>query len=402
MSDRTSGQPGVTRRAARLFLVLVPAIALALGAMPAGPASPGPARAATGPEVSTPFPAVVAEPGSTASFDLRIRVPSAQRVDLAVEGVPDGWTARFRGGGLVVDGAFVEPGESPEVTLDVEIPEDAPAGTATLAVTATGTEGSDRLEIDVRVAEAAAGDVTLTSDFPELRGASTATFSFTLSLRNDTAAEATFAIDARGPEGWTVSAEPAGQSQATSTVVKAGSSSSITVRAEPGRDVAAGSYPIRVAVSGAGKTASTDLTVTITGTYELAVSTPDQVLSTTATAGSTRDFPVRLANQGTAPLTAVTLSASAPTGWTVAFEPETVASIEPGASADVTARITPSGDAIAGDYSLRLTGSAEEASGEASIRVRVETPAFWWIVGVALLVAVGAGLYWVFRTYGRR
>ena len=39
---------------------------------------------------------------------------------------------------------------------------------------------------------------------------------------------------------------------------------------------------------------------------------------------------------------------------------------------------------------------------DTTIRVRVETPQFWWIVGVVLIVAVFAGLYWVFRTYGRR
>ena len=43
-----------------------------------------------------------------------------------------------------------------------------------------------------------------------------------------------------------------------------------------------------------------------------------------------------------------------------------------------------------------------EASDNVSIRVRVETPQIWWIAGVALIVAVFAGLYWVFRTYGRR
>ena len=49
-----------------------------------------------------------------------------------------------------------------------------------------------------------------------------------------------------------------------------------------------------------------------------------------------------------------------------------------------------------------MTAKAAEGSGNVTIRVKVETPAFWWIAGLLLIVAVFAGLYWVFRTYGRR
>ena len=101
-------------------------------------------------------------------------------------------------------------------------------------------------------------------------------------------------------------------------------------------------------------------------------------------------------------MTAVTPSASAPTGWTVAFAPEAIPSIDPGATEVLTATITPSADAIAGDYELTVTAKSAEATDDVSIRVRVETPQIWWIAGVALIAAVFVGLYWVFRTYGRR
>ena len=160
--------------------------------------------------ITTPFPAVVAEPGSSASFKLTLDVPTAQRVDLKAEGVPSGWTAQFRGGGSVVDGAYVDPKAPPEVTLSVSIPKDATAGTSTIRVVATGTSGVDTLPLSIRVAEAAAGDVTLTSDFPELKGPSTSTFTFNLTLTNGTATESQFSMDATGPDGWTVAVKPAG------------------------------------------------------------------------------------------------------------------------------------------------------------------------------------------------
>ncbi len=395
MSDRVSGHPSRFRLASRAALLLG-----VLGLV-AGPAAPL-AGAAGDVTVTTPFPAVVAEPGSSASFKLTLDVPSAQRVDLRAEGAPAGWTTRFRGGGLVVDGAYVDPKTPPEVTLAVDIPEDAAAGTTTIRVIATSAGGSDTLSLSIRVAQAAAGDVTLTSDFPELRGPSTTTFTFNVTLSNDTAAEAPFSMDAAGPDGWTVSAKPAGQAQATSTVVAAGGTSTITVSATPAADVAAGSFPIIVTVSGAGKTATTELTVTVTGTYTLVVSTPGGVLSTTANAGSAKTLQVTVTNTGTAPVTGVTPSASTPTGWTVTFDPETVATIAPDTTETLTATITPSADAIAGDYELAVTAKGAEATDSVSIRVTVETSPVWFIVGIVLIAAVFGGLFWVFRTYGRR
>jgi uncharacterized membrane protein len=394
MSDRVSGRPG-RHVAGRLALVL------GLVATVAGPAAPL-VGAVEGLTVTTPFPAVVVEAGDTASFRLSVDVTVARRVDLRATGVPSGWTARLRGGGLVVDGAFVDPDDPPEITLDVEVPDEAPPGASTITVEATSGPLTERLGLTIRVAETVAGSVSLASDFPELRGPSDTTFTFTVTLSNDTAAEAAFAMDAIGPAGWTVSARPAGQAQATSTTVAAGGTGSITVTAEAPTGVAAGAFPIAVTVSGGGETASLDLQVVITGTYTLIVSTPDQVLSTTANAGSTRTFQLTITNTGSAPVTAITPSASTPSSWEVTFDPESIVSIEPGATETVSAQITPTSDAIAGDYDVTMTASGAEASDSVTIRVRVETPQFWWIVGVVLIGATFAGLYWVFRTYGRR
>jgi uncharacterized membrane protein len=393
--------PGRLRLAIRAALVLA-----ALGRV-AGPAAPLAAALSlavpAGITLTTPFPSVVAEPGSTASFKVSIATTRAAEVRLKADGAPSGWTARFAGGGLTIDSAYVTPDKPVEVSLNVEIPSDAQAGPAALSVAATSVGGDAvTLPLSIRVADAAAGGVTLTSDFPELRGPSSSTFTFNLKLTNGTAAEETFSLDAQGPAGWTVTAKPSGQAQATSTVVAAGGTSTITVTAEPPAGVETSSYPITVAVSGGGKSTTTDLKVTITGTYTIDVSTPNQVLSTTANAGSRTDLQLTITNSGTAPVTQVTPSANAPTKWTVAFEPATIDAIAPGESKTVTAQITPTGDAITGDYNVAMTAKGAEATGNVTIRVKVETPAFWWIAGVALIAAVFIGLWWVFRTYGRR
>ena len=260
MSDRVSGRPSRLRPAAGAALIL------GLLGIVAGPLA-SLATAAGGLTVTTPFPAVVAEPGSTASFALTVNVPSAMRVDLKAAGVPDGWTARFRGGGLTVDGVYVDPKSPPSLTLDVEIPDSAAASSNTITVTATGGGLTDALPLSIRVADAAAGNVTLTTDLPGQRGPAGTTFTYTVTIHNDTAAEIAFTMDAAGPPGWTVSAKPAGQAQATSTTVQPSSTGTMTVTATPPSDVTAGDYPLQATVTGGGKTASIDLAVTITGTY---------------------------------------------------------------------------------------------------------------------------------------
>ena len=164
-------------------------------------------------------------PGATASFDISVTTEKAGRVDLAVSSVPDGWTAVLRGGGFTIDGVETDGTTTPtKVTLNVTVPADATGGTTRITVKGTTSSGaSTSLTVDIRVTPNAAGDVTLTTDTPQLKGASNASFSFSLTLNNDTPDDLPFSVTATGPDGWTVTAQIGSQAQAASVVVKAGS-----------------------------------------------------------------------------------------------------------------------------------------------------------------------------------
>jgi uncharacterized repeat protein (TIGR01451 family) len=360
------------------------------------------ASAVEGLVVTTPFPAVRVEPGGTASFALTIDTDVDRRVDLAVEGAPEGWKASFRGGGAIIDSVFVDASKSPDVTLEVDVPDGQASGKTRLTIRATSGTLRESLPVDVSINEQAAGDVTLTTDFAELSGASDQTFDFSLTLKNDTPGDIVFALSAEGPSGWTVKAEPTSEAQATTVTVAAGASSTIKVTADPADDAAAQAYPIKVTATGGGKTATADLSVGITGSFTMDLTTVNEVLSTTANAGTAKDIEFTVKNSGTAPLTNVTLSGTPPTGWKFAQKGDPIASIPAGETANITGTLTPANDAIAGDYQLSVTAKATEKSDSVDMRVTVETPQFWGILGILLIVAVGAGLYWVFRTYGRR
>lgn len=267
---------------------------------------------------------------------------------------------------------------------------------------ATSDGSTATLPVDIRVTPSAAGEVSLTTDFPELKGSSDASFNFNLTLSNDTPDDLTFGVVASGSPGWTVDAKVTSQAQAASAIVKAGETTAIEVTAQAPEGAAADVYSISVDATSGSRTARADLSVEITGSYELTLTTPDGRLSANASAGSTTDLSVVVQNTGTADVEGVTLSATAPTGWEVTFEPETVTVPANSDGVQVTARLTPSGDAIAGDYVTTFRASSDLASANAEIRVTIETSLVWGVVGVGLIALVLAGLWWTFRRYGRR
>jgi uncharacterized membrane protein len=362
------------------------------------------ASADDGLEVTTPFPAVAVAPGTKVSFDLTVDFTRAANVSLELGGVPEGWTASLLGGGFVVDGVAVTSGTAAEVRLDVDVPADATEGTSTLRVTARGGGAQDVLPIAIRVNAAAAGDITLTTSTPTLTGASDASFTFDLQLRNDTAQDVTVSATASGPEGWDVEATLTGETQAASTIVEAGATQNIGVTANAPDDVPAGTYPISVEAHAGERTIPAELGIEVTGSYSMELATPNDVLSASGSAGSPTTQAFDITNTGTAPLTEVTLDASPPTNWDVTMDPPTVASIAPGATQTITATITPSGEAVAGDYVIEFEATAAEEGAEDSNQVRftVETSPLWALVGLGLIALIVAGLFYVFRTYGRR
>ena len=361
-----------------------------------------PVAAAGAVTLTTPYPAIAVAPGSNPSFDISVTTASAGRVDLAVGKVPTGWTAVLRGGGFTIDGVQ-SPGGSAEtkVTLNVTVPADAAAGSQRIDVRGTTSGGSTTLSVDIRVTPNAAGDVTLTTDTPQVKGASNASFSFSLTLTNDTSEDLPFSVAATGPDGWTITAQVGTTAQAASVVVKAGSTTPVSVTAKAADGTAAGTYPIAVDATSGSRSAHADLAVEITGSYNLTLATADQRLNMNATAGSTSDLTLTLSNTGTADVAAAAMTATAPSGWKVTFDPATV-DVPANQQVQVIAHVAPSSDAIAGDYQATFKATAPVATASTDIRVTIETSLLWGLIGILLIAAVLIGLLLTFRRFGRR
>lgn len=378
------------------------ATALALTIVGFSAAGPPHIAAQAGLSITTPFPSLTVQPGASVTFDLTVAADEPTRVALSVDGLPDGWSASLSGGGNEIQGAFVDADAPATVTLNLGVADDATPGDQTVTVVGRSGSTTVRLALDLIVAETEGGTVSLTSDFPSLRGTVDTDFSFNLTLHNDTPGELTFALDATGPAGWDVSIQPSGQTRAASVTVGARGNERLEVTATPAAQAEAGTYPINVAVTAGDEQATADLSVEVTGSVKMSLTTPDSRLNTTANAGTASDFEVLVVNQGTTQLTGVDLTGSGPSEWDITFDPPTIDAIAPNDSVTATAHITPSSNAVAGDYQVHMSALSEGANESMDIRVTVETAPIWGIVGIGLVLATLAVMVWVFRRYGRR
>lgn len=389
-----------TMRMSRRFVLLAMVGALFL-ALPAVAQEIAPTTEVDSLGLSTPYPQVAVEAGAQATFDLSVAAPDPTPVALEVTDLPDGWTAVFRGGGFEVDGVTAGP-VVPEVSLDVGVPVDAVEGTYDVGIAASGAGSNADLALQVRVSAQAGGEVTLTPDVPGLRVPTGETASFSVELRNDTPSDLEFELSSSGPAGWDVTAEPSTEPQATTMQVASGAAETITVDATAPQGVESGQYSIAVQASSPDTEVGSEMIVEIVGSFSLDLTTTDQRLSTEVSADGSSDVPLLITNTGTAPIQGIELSATAPTDWEVEFAEPVIGQLSAGESVSIPATVTPSDQAIAGDYVITFSAVSEQADTEVDIRTTVNPSALWGFVGIGLIVLTLAGLAWVFRRYGRR
>jgi uncharacterized membrane protein len=350
----------------------------------------------------TRFPAQEVAIGESLSFPLMLRAGSAQVARLSLEDLPEGWTATLRGGGRVIQSAYVMPGEDTEVDLRIEPPAGTAAGDYSFTVVAAGDGERSELPLTIVVQEQLPPSLRFDVDLPSVRGAPDSTFRFNTTLRNEGDSDVSVNLLSEAPAGWVVGFSSGGQ-DVTSLPVTANGSESIAVEVEAPEGVELGSFPIYVRAEGDDLAAETTLTAEVVGQPEVALTTPDGRLSGQASIGSSTSYTLLVRDTGSAPARGIAMSATPPSGWQVEFQPATIDELAPGADMEVTATLRPAEQAVAGDYVVSFSARPEEGrSASADFRVTVVTSTLWGIIGIALIaVAVGVVGLAVTR-FGRR
>ncbi|SFJ12113.1 NPCBM-associated, NEW3 domain of alpha-galactosidase [Paenibacillus sp. UNC496MF] len=384
------------RACRKLSIHALLALCLAWGLVSAGAGS---AAAAGSVELFTPYLELSAPPGDSISYAIDVinRGGSTASVSLGFDDKGNKWNYELTAGGRTVSRLAVKAGETQTVNLQLDVPLDVNKGAYGFEVNAGGVT----LPLDVQVSEQGTFRTELTTDQANMQGHADSTFTFSATLRNRTAEKQTYALAAQAEPGWDVTFAD-GSNNVTSVEVDPNGEKSISISVKPPETVKAGSYKIPIQAGNNGTSATTTVEAAVTGTYDLKLSTANDVLSTDVTAGSERKLDMVVTNAGSSDLKGVSLSAQTPSGWEVAFEPATVDSIAAGGTAHVQATIKADKKALAGDYVVDVTAAAPEKSADAQIRVAVKSSVLWGWIGILIILAVAAGIYYLFRKYGRR
>lgn len=358
--------------------------------------------------LTTAYPEIAIWPGKTESIPLTLRNEKLppQRATIDVSGVPEGWKWSLKGGGKDVTAAIVGPSSTERLTLELTPPENTPAeGDHEIEIRArTGTE-TIALPLVVRLSDAdeAASGLSLEPELPALRGTARSTFSFKIQVRNEGTEDGLFNLAAHAPNGFQSRFKKGyGSEEITGVPIAAGASETITMEVMPSRSVEAGRYPVGFEVSGEGQSATTELSVEVTGEPEIQIVGPQERLSGDAVAGKESSFTFMVANTGSAPANDLELSAAPPSGWNVDFEPKDIEELAPNATSEFNVKITPSEQAIAGDYMVTVRAAGGPVSQEVQFRVTVKTSTLWGAAGLGVIAVAALVLGGAVMRYGRR
>jgi uncharacterized membrane protein len=348
----------------------------------------------------TPFTEISVPPGQSIDYSIDVvnKGSSSHAADLAIQGLPKGWTYQLKSGGWNVKTISVLPGEKKNFSLQLQVPLKVNKGTYHFAVVA---KGSSEMPLAVVVSQQGTFRTELTTDQSNMAGAANSTFTFNAKLRNSTDAAQVYALNAAAPPGWKVTFK-ANYKQVSSVNVEPGKIQDITVEVDPPDETPAGVFKVPVVATTGATSADLPLEVSITGSYALQLTTPTGLLSTSTTAGDHHRLELLVKNTGSADLKNIDFTSSIPANWDVSFDPKKIDDLPPGQTAQLAATVTPDEKAIAGDYMANLTARAAGITALAPLRVSVETSILWSWSGILIILVAAGSVYYLFRKYGRR
>jgi uncharacterized membrane protein len=352
------------------------------------------------------YPVRVVAAGDSVTFDLTLRGGGEpETVHLAIEDLPEGWEATFRGGGDVIEAAHVEPENHTSVDLKVEPAAAVAVDSYRFSVVARGENETIEVPLGVTVEEKVPPSLSLEVELPTLKGKADTTFRYDATLENDGNEELSINLVAEAPEGFQVDFKLTGK-EVSSFPIAPGESKRLDIEVQPPDETPGDIYEIDVLAEGGAARAGTTLVADVTevpGKPALDVTGPGGRLSGEAFVSKETPLDIVIRNTGDAAAQNVRLSASEPSGWSVEFQPEEIGYIAAGSQAEATAKVKPAEKAVAGDYEITVRARPEDGSPEsAEFRVTVRTSTMWGIVGVGIIAAAVVIVGLAVMRFGRR
>ena len=347
----------------------------------------------------TPNTKISVAPGATIDYTVDVinKSEDLKNESLVVSNLPRGWRYTLKSGAYIINRIAVLPGEKKTLNLKIEVPFQVNKGDHSFYLKASSTS----LPLVVRITEKGSDETEFTTTQANMQGNSSSTFSYKATLRNRTAETQHYALMGDAPRGWSLTFK-VNYKAVTAVEMEPNSTKEVTIELKPSAHVSAGTYKIPVKALTGSTSANLELEAVVTGSYDIELTTPSGLLSTKLTAGKEKELQLMIRNTGSSDLTDVEMKSSLPSNWEMTFQPAKIDTIHPGSSATVDATLKSHKNAIPGDYVAKITAKTPEATSKISYRVMIKTPMIWGWIGVIIILAALAGVWYLFRKFGRR
>jgi uncharacterized membrane protein len=125
-------------------------------------------------------------------------------------------------------------------------------------------------------------------------------------------------------------------------------------------------------------------------------------LSTDVTSGQDNHYKLIIKNNGSSNIENISLTSAEPEGWKIKFDNDEIEVLEAGEEIEIDANISPADKTLAGDYMVKFRANSDNAEDDIELRITVETPTIWGIIGIAVIVIVIVAVAFIFARLGRR
>lgn len=290
----------------------------------------------------------------------------------------------------------------------------APMGTYTAKVTRPGYRPWEKKGVDIRIGQTVdLGIVPLEKEnfFAEIRVKSPSRIAaigtnpqYEMTLKNAGRNDDTYSLSVQGlPEQWYARFKES--STATEEVseiyVPSGEEKTLYLDLIPPYSVGVGEYNLTAVIGSSAREYEENLTLRLRGSYDLRTYTKSYRHEINR--GDTLTFDMTVTNAGVGgALTNIGINMSAPEGWRVTVDPASVASLEAGERATVQVTVIPPADIVAGEYKVVALAKCDQDEEEDEYRVVVKEQSYVAVLGILVMAGIGAGLWYMFRKYGRR
>jgi uncharacterized membrane protein len=364
-------------------------------------ARPISSSSSTGTKVWCDTPGLNALAGDEVTFPINIQNNNGYDMTYGLSASSDtGWDTSFQYNGKDVYQLYVPASQSRVVTLAVQTPYAAGIGEKTI----TANIGSSSLDLHVYITSVNQS-VGFTTKVNSIIASIGDKIYYDVTLNNLQSKENNYGLSVTGlPDNWYYRyVETRGStSEMAEAVVPAESSKSLVLEIVPPYSVSEGTYNFTAVVTTPdNQTISQGLTLRLKATSSMTVAS-DQ-LAYTASPGQKFSINVYVTNSGTGgALTNVYPEISAPSGWVVSSSPATVNSIKAGDTQKFVISVQPPSNIAASDYDVSVTVTSDQAQKSSDYRITIATSSYVPYIGGGIIVAVLAGLAFLYKKYGRR